>query len=307
MDIYAIWMNKRLIAFLSALSLFISISRVPVNAIEGGDLALGKNVVQITTYKPNSVGICSGSVIAKNVILTAKHCLGITDILLTGIILGKEVYSPGSDISDPKVEKAKVLDFVTTSGVSTDGPDGPGSQDIAFLIIDKSFPVPANLRIPTNSQIQAWKALSQNSKTYGYGINSSGIKSFLPKKIEQKLSSSTEINLKQLTLNHATRDAYVCAGDSGGPTFIEENGFEYILGPMVGTNLSGCQRDSLPGPATSVITSLLEFDSLLQEAKVKAQLIPSTVNIQIVCFKGKMKKKISGTNPKCPTGYKKKL
>jgi secreted trypsin-like serine protease len=300
-------MNKRLITFLSILSLFISTSRVPVNAIEGGDLALGKNVVQITTYKPNSVGICSGSVIAKNVILTAKHCLGITDILLTGIIIGKEVYSPGSDISDPKVEKAKVLDFVTTSGVSTDGPDGPGSQDIAFLIIDKSFPVPANLRIPTSSQIQAWKALSQNSKTYGYGINSSGIKSFLPKKIEQKLSSSKEINLKQLTLNHVTRDAYVCAGDSGGPTFIEENGFEYILGPMVGTNLSGCQRESLPGPATSVITSLLEFDSLLQEAKAKAQLIPATVNIQIVCFKGKTTKKISGTNPKCPTGYKKKL
>jgi hypothetical protein len=25
----------------------------------------------------------------------------------------------------------------------------------------------------------------------------------------------------------------------------------------------------------------------------------------IVCVKGKVKKKISGTNPKCPTGYKK--
>jgi hypothetical protein len=37
------------------------------------------------------------------------------------------------------------------------------------------------------------------------------------------------------------------------------------------------------------------------EAKAKADAQKS-----ITCVKGKLKKKVSGTNPKCPKGYKKK-
>ena len=39
------------------------------------------------------------------------------------------------------------------------------------------------------------------------------------------------------------------------------------------------------------------------EAKAKAE---ATKEKTITCIKGKLTKKIKGTNPKCPTGYKKK-
>ena len=59
-------------------------------------------------------------------------------------------------------------------------------------------------------------------------------------------------------------------------------------------------------PPASVAPSAPSQVSAADAAPVKASAKPVTKQITISCVKGKTVKKISGINPKCPAGYKKK-
>ena len=280
---------------------------MPVQAMEGGDLALGKNVVKIELYTSSGGrGLCSGAVIDKYLILTAKHCLGITSSNANGMGIGATVYYPGADSAKVNTEKAKVIDFITTPGIQAGAGEGQTSIDIAFLIIDKNFPIPANQQLPSSELIQKWKLNLQAAYSYGYGFQANGTILNTPKRMIQNFFSTTDETTNQLTLKHPTRDAFICGGDSGGPTYIEQDGLEYLIGPMSGTTLDSCKRESLPVPATTLVTSVINFTDLYEQAKNRARNFQSNIPSQITCIKGKLTKKVAGVNPKCPSGYKKK-
>ena len=280
---------------------------MPVQAMEGGDLALGKNVVKIELHTSSGGGgLCSGAVIDKYLILTAKHCLGITSSNASGIGIGATVYYPGVDSAKVNTEKAKVVDFITTPGIQAGAGEGQTGIDIAFLIIDKNFPIPANQQLPSAELIQKWKLNLQAVYSYGYGFQANGTILNSPKRMLQNFSSTTDVTTNQVTLKHSTRDSFICGGDSGGPTYVEQDGFEYLIGPMSGTNLDSCKRESLPVPATTLVTSFINFADLYEQAKNRASKFQSNIPTQITCIKGKLIEKVAGVNPKCPSGYKKK-
>jgi V8-like Glu-specific endopeptidase len=296
--------QKKLIAI--SLVLLLSSISSPARAIEGGTLAPGANVVYILLKgSNNSTGLCSGSVIYKHLILTAKHCLGISDSNQQGIGIGSTVYWPGSDTSNSKTKKATVVDFITTPGTQAGAGEGQVSLDIAFLVIDKNFPIPANQQLATPELIQNWKLNSQPVYSYGYGMQANAQYLSIPKRMLQYFSSTTDESTNQLTLKHPTRDTFMCGGDSGGPTFVEQNGIEYLIGPMSGTTLDSCKRESLQVPATSLVTSVINFNDLYERAKTKADKFQSSLHQQITCKKGKMTIKVKGTTSRCPKGFKK--
>lgn len=243
--------------------------------------------------------------IDKHIILTAKHCLRISDSNQKRIGIGSIVYWPGSDTSNNKTKKATVVDFITPSGTQEGAGEGQVSLDIAFLIIDKDFPIPANQRLATPELIQNWKLNSQPIYSYGYGLQANGKSLSIPKRMLQYFSSTTDESTNQLTLKHPTRDTFICGGDSGGPSYVEQSGFEYLLGPMSGTTLDSCKRESLQVPATSLVTSVINFNDLYERAKTKADKFQSSLRQQISCKKGKVTTKVQGTTPKCPKGFKK--
>jgi len=279
----------------------------PVQAMEGGDLALGKNVVKIELHTSSGgEGLCSGAVIDKYLILTAKHCLGITNSNANGIGIGATVYFPGSDTAKVNTERAKVVDFITTPGIQAGAGEGQVGLDIAFLIIDKNFPIPANQKLPSTELIQKWKLNLQAAYSYGYGLQANGTILNFPKRLLQNFSITTDETTNQLTLKHPTRDAFICGGDSGGPTYIEQDGLEYLIGPTSGTTLDSCKRESLPVPATTLVTSVINFADLYEQAKNRVGKFHFNMPSQISCIKGKLSKKVAGVSPKCPSGYKKK-
>jgi V8-like Glu-specific endopeptidase len=294
--------------FLSIFVLLLFSISLPAQAIEGGNLAPGKNVVSIFLKMPDgSTGKCSGAVIYKYLILTAKHCLGITSSNLNGSGIGATVYYPGADTSKINAEKAMVLDVITTTGLQAGAGEGQIGIDIAFLIIDKNFPIPTNQQLATSELIQNWKLNSQSVYSYGYGVQANGNSLSIPKRMLQNFSPTTDVSTNQLTLKHPTRDTFICGGDSGGPTYVEQNGVEYLIGPMSGTTLDSCKRDSLQIPATTLVTSLVNFNDLYERAKIRVAKFQPNLRQQITCVKGKLSKIVTGVNPKCPRGYKKKI
>jgi hypothetical protein len=62
--------------------------------------------------------------------------------------------------------------------------------------------------------------------------------------------------------------------------------------------------DIVPVKITAAPKTLVQTPSLNPKPAVTAK--PAAKTITITCIKGKLTKKVTGTAPKCPTGYKKK-
>lgn len=77
------------------------------------------------------------------------------------------------------------------------------------------------------------------------------------------------------------------------------------LSPSI-CNVDGLELSFLkPGKCEFKISQLGDADFLPAEDVFGSFLIQGTTT-SITCFKGKLTKKVTGTNPRCPTGYKKK-
>ena len=135
------------------------------------------------------------------------------------------------------------------------------------------------------------------------------------------------------------KQSHICDGDSGSVFFVEENNVRYVLGTTgLGLVNNNCQ---VPGrlsafPSMSWIDPKSKLPSLIkeaeeiivedkrqeflkaeeariaaelkakQEAEAKAKAEAAKKKTTITCVKGKLTKKVTAINPKCPAGYKKK-
>lgn len=135
-----------------------------------------------------------------------------------------------------------------------------------------------------------------------------------------------------LTMNNG-RAGFGCSGDSGGSvTTTYKNEFIYLATTPNGMNAYSCgaagDHDGKGGinytsPVYKHLDIIKEAEdyvaaALAQEALAKAKAVPTpspsptaaatppVKKKSIICIKGKTEKKVSGFNPKCPTGYKKR-
>ena len=166
--------------------------------------------------------LCSGTLVAPRVFLTASHCtafldsLGITDVWVT---------------FDSTFDAASPLIHGTHHTHPEFGFSGQGGfsdpHDIAVVVLDS---VPAGVTpatLPTRNQLDGVDLKTQRFVAVGYGtvretktkgphtLFFDGVRRFA----EQSANSLTKSWLK-LSMNPSTGSGGTCFGDSGGPHFI---------------------------------------------------------------------------------------
>ena len=326
-------MKKFLLASVLSLSFLFPLE---AEAIENGKSALGENVVTFLLKDKNtdkySLPTCSGSLIAPQIVVTAKHCVKGHNSQISWLIDENwEVSFPGADIQSPELRTAKILSIFSYPGEFTE------NDDFAVLVIDTPFPVYGNLKIATKDDLTRFRAAQSPTLTYGYGSSStSNLQSLVPFKIENKIIQDfpgRSWGPQVFAIQYLKSDSHICGGDSGGPNYVVDQGAMYFIGPTSFTTRFGCAKGlvgdfHLGGTALAYKTELLEkAEEFLAKAKSEAEAAAKAVaelkarqeseaktkaeaakkKTTLICVKGKTVKKVIAKNPKCPKGYKVKI
>ena len=118
------------------------------------------------------------------------------------------------------------------------------------------------------------------------------------------------VQKNDLTNHILLSDNLACSGDSGGPTTAIHKGVPIYLGTSPnGMNVRACGAGRIDDP-NRVLGYFSPVHKHLDLIKAAEDFIESnsatTSKTTITCSKGKLVKKITGANQKCPKGYKKK-
>ena len=177
--------------------------------------------------------VCSGTLIASNVYLTASHCTIFLDDFLADNPGAELLVTFGPVINDSATFYTGVWHtnpgFLAGNGASDTG-------DIAVVVLDQPLGITL-ARLPTAELLDQLKASHVQKNTrftaVGYGSNretkTKGPKSILDnlerRRVDQSFLSLTDAWLT-LSMNFSTGNGGGCYGDSGGPHFIHLNGLE---------------------------------------------------------------------------------
>lgn len=117
--------------------------------------------------------------------------------------------------------------------------------------------------------------------------------------------------LKDLANETLLSDNLACSGDSGGPVMAQYKGEQIYLGttPLGFTPGYFCGAGSsrtTPRPSGFFSPVYKHLDLLRAAENFIKSSSHSTSKSSITCSKGNLTKKVTGINPKCPAGYKKK-
>lgn len=230
-------------------------------------------------------GWCSGAVLHPHIVITDAHCLHDKQINPQGFITrGWGVSQPGVTVGTNIDKASTIVDyfFLSMEFYNSHGcPNPPIGRtktcspigDIAAVVVKDPLPVPANLKIATVEQIRS--AINSRSQVVGYGyglteripdnqfiewnINKYAMKNYST--IVRNIRSGGDVPAKYgviwpefvLSVEHSTNQS-ACSGDSGGPFYLQQNGFMYYLGTNAGTNWDMC-TDKNPRPAGYVSTT----------------------------------------------------
>lgn len=197
--------------------------------IVGGDKVssndrLAKKVVLLLTRVDGGLKICTGTPIAKDVILTAAHCVKGDDKNNMNVVFRTSATcSSGFNLSN---EGVKVQDFITHAGYQdTD----KAVDDVALVKLQS--PIPADYEV---SEFYDGKSKLSNNNVIlaGYGItdelqdNSSAVLRTTTKDYKDK----EELEIEDNHVFFRQSFGGICMGDSGGPVFFEVDGKLKIAG-----------------------------------------------------------------------------
>lgn len=293
-----------LFALLAAVGLF---STNPASASKNGTLVPDNTFAIGYTYEIAGVPkICSGALLAPTVIVTAAHCV----VDSAGNKSSKYVFAaPGVALDapiDPNVKMPSVVKvFLNPSYLTA---ESKNQEDIAFVQLDTPLATKGFIRVATPSELNS---LPDKSVLTGYGFGDvfENGADYSPFAKSYPLTWNLE-KAGTYSLDITSPSAAACLGDSGGPiTFKLSSGEEVLVAVLdsaaeifdhCGSAVNGIysMKATSVYPYLNLVSDLLKVPSLVIAPK------PAAKKYKITCLKLKTKKYVTGTNPRCPAGYK---
>jgi hypothetical protein len=191
-------------------------------------------VVALKITKANGdAELCSGALIANNVVLTARHC--VTPTITSKVVCNEKGISENGhhfgDDSDPasiqvfRGQKSSLTGMPAAHGKAIVHDDSQivCDHDIAILVLDHAIPGATPYKVRTEGGVAA----GENVKLVGYGQNDQS--SPLGTRLERNLSilavgSAVSASKTALATHEFELGAGSCEGDSGGPAFSADTG-----------------------------------------------------------------------------------
>lgn len=243
------------------------------SAIYGGveDVGSSQNdaVVAIKIGDGQQFILCTGSLVAPNVVLTARHCVSVLNNQAINCDQSGNSLDDGPDLgADQPVGSIHVFSGATPNLLGT--PDANASQlfhpqssticnaDVALIVLDKSITAAPPLRVRMSSPVTA----SESVRAVGYGSNDQNLPIGTRFRRDDvsvlAVGSAVSASMTPLGSNEFEASEAMCNGDSGGPAIDEKTGAVVGLvsrGGITCTDQTG-----------HVYTSLAGFQSLFQQA-----------------------------------------
>lgn len=243
------------------------------SAIYGGveDTGSSQNdaVVAIKVGDGQQFVLCTGSLIAPNVVLTARHCVSVVNNDAISCDQNGNSLDDGPDLgADQPVASIHVFSGATPNLLGT--PDANASQlfhpqsaticnsDMALIVLDKSITVAPPLRVRMSSAVLA----SESVRAVGYGANDQnapiGTRFRRDDVSVLAVGSTISASMTPLGSNEFEATEAMCNGDSGGPAIDEKTGA--VVGIVSRGGIDCTQQNG------HVYTSLSGFQSIFQQA-----------------------------------------
>jgi hypothetical protein len=212
-------------------------------ASKGGIEQADNKFVVGFTYSDNGVpSLCSGALVAPDVIATARHCV----VNRSGVYGTNYVFSePGAKLDAP-IDGSKVPSGIKQVILPQQSPTtGLDLRlDVAFIITNKPFSSGTPISFAT---MQDFAALNEVSSIAGYGygavFETGATYSSLPRKFDLTWKGSYLVEGTTSLYELLNENNIACRGDSGGPiTLRVSTGKEVLLGAVSGAGevANGC-------------------------------------------------------------------
>lgn len=239
-----------------------SITEMNANGLERSSIINGTDVGNNSHFSKSTVAIydqstgeiCTGSLITKNIVLTAAHCVG-PEVDKMLILFGTKITADSFMLNVDKVVVSKYWDSNKHNEKDT--------GDIALLHFSGTIPD----GYQTIKFLFSPRSIKQNQFTtiIGYGVidfkkdDSAGILRATSVKIVDLNFSKTEVQVDQ------SKGTGACFGDSGGPAFINILGQDFLWG-VIARGVNDPENDC---SKSSVITNILNYRTwIIQEIKI---------------------------------------
>jgi secreted trypsin-like serine protease len=195
--------------------------------VQQGD-AVQANTVLVVGKDGQDTFICSGSIIDKDIVLTAAHCLGTDGTAQVVVVFRTSIQGQGPVVQ--VTDRRRMSDFLdrAESGAQTDWHD--------LALVKLASPIPAGYTV---AQFLPSKEMLQNGTTVtlaGYGITAavadpngqSDEGAGVLRKVDVSVKNASYGDTEFLV--NETNNKGACHGDSGGPAFVRSGSNLYLVG-----------------------------------------------------------------------------
>lgn len=249
------------------------------NAVENGVDAAGSSfVVPISIDKGNGKSIlCSGTLIAPSIAVTAGHC-----VLDANGLLAKNIYVGIAGSTYKSITTSDLIRSVQITSTFQSASGGTvGDDDLAFITLGKPQPLRTPIILASEKQITDFKNKGVTLKSIGYGYysNSGTEDTPFPRSFDGIFSQANSGYSNSAFL--ASTLATACGGDSGGPVLNISATQVTLVGVLTGISRGPndrCGQKSTDGNYYSLFTLVGRYANLAFSAATEVMNLQDLEN-----------------------------